>query len=224
MQNHWLGDRYRRRQDPACSPNGVGDRDPVTMEDDEEEEVEIVSGVTSDSRSPSHKKRAFSLGTMDIDLPDIDMPSVKQHAPSFASTEGSERCSSPIDASSALSAYSDDEDMSASYSEARLGPLSTPSLSHTHPSSNNSSLVSLPLTHSSPNFDAQPDQSLSSPTSRNQPWSLHVPATASRSEKAIAALTLAIANGAGGLNDYEALMHLEGASAQDEFGVGELWH
>lgn len=223
-QDRWLSDHYRRRQEPVSPPNGVEDRDLVYMEDDEDEEVEIVSGTISESRSPSHKKRSFSMGTMDIDLPDINVSPLETHAPSFASTEGSECCSSPIDALFASSAYfSDDEEMGASYSETRLGPLSTPSLSHTHPSSSNSSLVSLLLTHPSPSFDAQPHSPSLSPL-RNHVRPFQVPATASRSEKAIAALTLAMANGAGGLNDYEALLQLEGASTQDESDIGEMWH
>ena len=54
----------------------------------------------------------------------------------------------------------------------------------------------------------------------------HVPCnnTASRSEKAIAALTLAMANGAAGINDYEALRLAEGLTALDATHAGELWN
>ncbi|KAJ7102138.1 hypothetical protein B0H15DRAFT_813345 [Mycena belliarum] len=45
----------------------------------------------------------------------------------------------------------------------------------------------------------------------------------SRSEKAIAALSLAMANGAGGLEDYEALRRLHTFSP-DNCEVGEMWH
>lgn len=47
--------------------------------------------------------------------------------------------------------------------------------------------------------------------------------SASSAEKAIAALTLAMANGAGGLGDYEAVRALN-VSSTDESQVGELWH
>jgi hypothetical protein len=49
-----------------------------------------------------------------------------------------------------------------------------------------------------------------------------LPSTSS-AEKAIAAITLAMANGAGGLGDYEAVRALNVSSA-DESQVGELWH
>ncbi|KAJ7630732.1 hypothetical protein FB45DRAFT_1151654 [Roridomyces roridus] len=46
----------------------------------------------------------------------------------------------------------------------------------------------------------------------------------SRSEKALAALTLAMANGAGGLDDYEALRSLHTFSPLDSCQVGDMWH
>ncbi|KAI0068409.1 hypothetical protein BV25DRAFT_1834597 [Artomyces pyxidatus] len=82
-------------------------------------------------------------------------------------------------------------------------PVVQPALSHTVASSTNSSLVSLPLPQS-------------------------VPAHASREEKAIAALNLALANGAAGLNDYgavrEALGVLGLGSVEGISEVGEMWH
>jgi hypothetical protein len=49
------------------------------------------------------------------------------------------------------------------------------------------------------------------------------PSTASRSDKAVAAITLALASGAGGLNDYSPLQNLipSGNSSED---AGDLWH
>lgn len=55
----------------------------------------------------------------------------------------------------------------------------------------------------------------------------YVPSNASRSEKAIAALTLAMANGAGSLNDYADLQHTQETQAPDpalESSIGEMWH
>jgi hypothetical protein len=48
--------------------------------------------------------------------------------------------------------------------------------------------------------------------------------SSSRSEKAIAALSLAMANGAGGLNDYSALRAKEIPPIIEDSQVGELWH
>jgi len=48
----------------------------------------------------------------------------------------------------------------------------------------------------------------------------------SREEKVIAALTLALANGAAGLNDYSAVREALGVSAPNADGaseVGEMW-
>ncbi|KAJ7597171.1 hypothetical protein C8J56DRAFT_1159130 [Mycena floridula] len=81
--------------------------------------------------------------------------------------------------------------------------LFTPALSQTASESTNSSLVSLSL--------ATP-----LPTSH--------PLAASRSEKALAALSLAMANGAGSINDYSNLRPLQRISGLDNYQVGEMWH
>ncbi len=76
-----------------------------------------------------------------------------------------------------------------------------PELSHTAASSPTSSLLSIP-----------PPPTLLSPSSRE--------------EKVIAALTLALANGAAGLNDYSAVREALGVSAPHADGaadVGEMW-
>ncbi|KAF7339826.1 hypothetical protein MVEN_01899200 [Mycena venus] len=77
-----------------------------------------------------------------------------------------------------------------------------PALSRTLSHSGNSSLISLELP---------------------PPFAPKAIPAASRSEKAIAALTLAMANGAGGLDDYEALRSLHTFSP-DNCEVGEMWH
>lgn len=76
-----------------------------------------------------------------------------------------------------------------------------PELSHTVASSSTSSLLSL-----------SPPPNMPSPSSRE--------------EKVIAALTLALANGAAGLNDYSAVREALGVSAPHADGaaeVGEMW-
>jgi hypothetical protein len=82
----------------------------------------------------------------------------------------------------------------------KMIPTIPPELSHTVASSSTSSLLSL------------------SPPSVVPPSSLE--------EKAIAALTLALANGAAGLNDYAAVREALGVSAAPADGaseVGEMW-
>ncbi|KAI0702514.1 hypothetical protein BC835DRAFT_1517451 [Cytidiella melzeri] len=111
-------------------------------------------------------------------------------------------CSSPADGSPWLSpVYVSDED-------------SPVSLALTD--SSNSSRTSLPL------------HSLDRPTvyKGRRRSSLGAHSSASPSEKAIDALTLSMATGAGGLNDYEAVRSLEGPyiATLDGSLVGEMWH
>ncbi|KAJ7431813.1 hypothetical protein B0H11DRAFT_2128572 [Mycena galericulata] len=116
------------------------------------------------------------------------------HPPDFAQ---SDRYSSPgATCDSSPSMYPSDDDLSH-----LPAPLS-PALSHTLSHSANSSLVSLKLP---PPF---------------APKAILPP---SRSEKAIAALSLAMANGAGSLEDYEAVRSLHTFSP-DNCQVGEMWH
>ena len=68
-----------------------------------------------------------------------------------------------------------------------------------------------------------PSSPMVSPTQLPSHLSAGVISSASSAEKAIAAITLAMANGAGGLGDYEAVRALNVTSA-DESQVGELWH
>ncbi len=71
---------------------------------------------------------------------------------------------------------------------------------------------------------AQTTLSLPSKPSRlpsSLPYSCGLPST--RSEKALAALTLAMANGAGSIHDYDALRNIEPVVVHDDGAVGELW-
>lgn len=199
----------------------------VAEQSEDEDDLFIIGEAASIPMacSPAHKKRALSLSMMDV-----DMPGVETGSSAFAAFDGSERSSSPVDRSSNPSAYSSDDeghaDMDTDLSSS--GIFSTPALSHTYSVSANSSLVSLPLSH-------QPGESAASmPIASNSSntavpgckaplSSPHLPSTASRSEKAIAALTLAMANGAAGINDYEALRMTEELTTLDESHAGELW-
>ncbi|KZT06836.1 uncharacterized protein LAESUDRAFT_743178 [Laetiporus sulphureus 93-53] len=232
------GDRERYRRRRSVQSAWQTDMDANTFpHGDDEDEVEIVSGDVSLGSAPchiqnlSHKKRAMSLGMMDIDLPEIEV-----HSSPFTSGESSERCSSPTNASAGFSTYSsDDEELSPVDSEDILphsGTSSTPALTHTYTNSTNSSLISLPLSHTLSSPGESPFNSSAPFIFRNngaqlRSKALHVPSSASRSEKALAALTLAMANGAGGLNDYAALLRQDESVADpalDQCQAGELWH
>ncbi|THH20850.1 hypothetical protein EW146_g600 [Bondarzewia mesenterica] len=121
-----------------------------------------------------------------------------------------------LDGTGRTSSYASDDDVRA--------PLAayTPSLSRTVSSSSNSSLVSLPLP---PSTRAPPAQSNTlSPFIFRHPRL--VPASASREEKAIVALSLALANGAAGLTDYGAVREVQAGvgGLETEAEIGEMWH
>ncbi|KAK7064398.1 hypothetical protein R3P38DRAFT_2824275 [Favolaschia claudopus] len=124
----------------------------------------------------------------------VDTEDKIRHSPS-------DRCSSPgATCDSRSSVYlSDDDGFHLPSPDTQVSPA----LSQTLSRSGNSSLISLDL----PPSPVAPKAILAS----------------SRSEKAIAALTLAMANGAGGLDDYEALRSLHTFSP-DNCQVGEMWH
>ena len=185
-------------------------------EDEDDEDYFIVGGTSCGiARSPAHKKRALSLCMMDANLPVVSSPFAGlgdgDHSVSLA-----DRPSSPSACSSDDEGHADmDTDLSSS------GIFSTPALSHTFSISTNSSLSSLAL----PTLN----ESVMSPMFPSSPIfgnnrSTPPPPTASRSEKAIAALTLAIASGAAGLSDYEALRMAEGLTTLDQSHAGELWN
>lgn len=177
------------------------------LDEEEEDDIQIVSGNISSPGTlahwgPPHKKRALSMSIMEVEHASTeDLPST------FVSPESSERCSSPVDPSiSDISTFTSDDDEVSSLGRSFL----TPALTSTN--SANSSLISLPLPPLSRNH--------------NQSGAFHIPSTASREEKAIAALTLAMANGAAGLNDYADIRVFEGnqSSTIDESLIGEMWH
>ncbi|KIP12599.1 hypothetical protein PHLGIDRAFT_10037 [Phlebiopsis gigantea 11061_1 CR5-6] len=92
-----------------------------------------------------------------------------------------------------------------------------PALSLSSTDSPSSSQISFPVYHESFLADSSPPSHRALvPTSS---------CGASPSEKAVAALTLVMASGAGGLNDYEAVRALDGEqSSLDESSIGEMWH
>ncbi|PCH33528.1 hypothetical protein WOLCODRAFT_22064 [Wolfiporia cocos MD-104 SS10] len=207
--------RRRREADEGRSAEDAGDRAA-----DDDDEVEIVSAdclsrsAPFHFRAPSHQKRSLSLAHMDVDLPEVPPALDPGHADGSELTDGSGHCSST---------YSSDDDDDLSPDDAASvtpqGVAFTPALTHTYTSSANSSLISLPLSqpHGSSPPSSLPDGLGTSP---------NMPSSASRSEKALAALTLAMANGAADLNDYSAVHFadaVEEHSAFNEYHVGELW-
>lgn len=185
----------------------------VEDQSDDDDDILIVDKPASPaaSRSPAYKKRALSLSMMDVDLPED---------PSFVSPGACDCSSSPVRCSGPSDYSSDDEghaDMDTDL--ASSGIFSTPALSHTYSVSTNSSMVSLSLSLQSgdgTSVAAPPPGETSLPPA---------PSTASRSEKAIAALTLAMANGAAGISDYEALrLSEDGLTTLDAAHAGELWN
>lgn len=179
---------------------------------DEEDDIEIVSSEPASgsayfhNRSPPCKKRALSLNMMDIDIPDV----AAGHSSPCLSAEPSERCSSPFSAATGPSAYSSDDDMSAADSggPTRYSAPHAPGLTHSYTASSNESCASLSPSGFSP---------MALPT----PGNVHVPVSASRPEKAVAVLTLAMANGACSIEDYSAIQQMR---ALDNSHTGDLFH
>ncbi|CDO72366.1 hypothetical protein BN946_scf184977.g64 [Trametes cinnabarina] len=238
----WESNRFRAARPERPSPDGhqgrgswrrltsfygttQGTVEAGEVVEDDDDDIFIVGEAASfpASSSSAPKKRAMSAGTMDIDMP---VP----EALSIAGSDGGDQSSSPIERSSAFSTCSSDdegqEDMDIELSSAS-GPYSTPALSHTYSTSANSSLVSLPLSgQTSESCSGSIATSPSSNTiSAAPPFLLpSVPTPTSHSEKAIAALALAMANGAVGISDYEALRVAEDLTTLDETHAGELWN
>ena len=185
---------------------------PAEVVSDEEDDIEIVSSEPASgsthflNRSPPCKKRALSLNMMDIDIPDIAV----DHSSPCLSAEPSERCSSPFSAATGPSAYSSDDDMSAADSGAptRYSAPHAPGLTNSYAPSSNGSCASLP-------------PSVFSTTSLPMRGDVHVPVSASRPEKAVAVLTLAMANGACSIDDYSAIQQMR---ALDNPHTGDLFH
>ncbi|KAK0208613.1 hypothetical protein DFS33DRAFT_1304581 [Desarmillaria ectypa] len=178
--------------------------------DDDDDDVQIFSGEVSDifAGKYGHDQRALSL--------DSKGAMFQGNGSSRSMPSGSERCRSPA----ASSIYASDDDIKTSatdqFTDGGLHHIPaqpfTPALSFTA-SSNNSSISSLP-------FLPPPTLELSPHIVSPRPLTL----PASRSEKALAALSLAMANGAGSIHDYDALGALQPVSAIEECQVGEMWH
>ncbi|KAI0824214.1 hypothetical protein BC628DRAFT_1519164 [Trametes gibbosa] len=203
----------------------------VAEHSEEEEDIFIVGEASSfpTRGSPARKKRALSAGTMDVN---ILQAGVDEHPSpfAFASLSSGDRGPSPATRSSGPSAYSSEDeghvDMDVELESSVSGPFSTPALSHTYSTSTNSSVVSLPLSAHPREYHSGVPVSLAPttfPSTECASPTLGVSPPTTRSEKAIAALALAMANGAVGISDYDALRAAEGLTTLDASHAGELW-
>ena len=216
--------RRRKRYSPSV-PTSRSTGKPTVSDDDDD--VLILS-----STEPIYirQKRSSSLGAMD----DSDF---QLHGETNASGRLSLVSSIfhplPV-ARYALHGYSNNTNQSTELSTSFSTSFSFSNPFHTNafqPASSHSSSDSLASSvdtslSSSHTEDAKHPSSspmVSPPRSLNHPPAGAILPSASSAEKALAAITLAMANGAGGLEDYEAVRALD-VSSTDESHVGELWH
>ncbi|KAJ3811412.1 hypothetical protein F5876DRAFT_64818 [Lentinula aff. lateritia] len=207
--------RGRKRSTLLARRSQTLRRDP---DSEEEDDVQIFSGNLSDaflsqeisSPSMSRSPRQSSLNDMDEDPRDpIQRP---ERSPSSSSS------SYHIFESSSNSPYVFSSDMAQIASPPYTQLEVTPSSLNSASSSSSTSSISFQLP-SAPSANLHPTGGISSSSSA----SAYV--SASRSEKALAALSLAMANGAGSITeDYEALRALQPILTMDDAQIGEMWH
>lgn len=185
----------------AAAPVGQMDHGPLPApspwaisEGDLYDDEDDIQIVSGDPVSDGTSDFGFRTRDDGEDEMDLDQP--LHSAPHDI---GGARLSSP--GRSSYSAYSTDDE--------------SPSLSFSTSSSISSSLVSLP---------AQPAPYVDADVLAGQPSLSRPQISSSPSEKAIAALALVMANGAGGINDYTTVLASEQRLNSDESLVGEMWH
>lgn len=212
--------RVKKRHSPSV-PVTRSVRRSNSSESDEDD-VQIYSGELC-GLPVSRQKRASSLGPMDMDNDEMQ--------------------------SSPFSDYVDQASTHSSFSNDDTDNLSCRSFNTTFPLNASHSTSSSPAYKYSPyttafspplfgpSFSSSAEAPRSSPTHQNSIFPSSYPtsasfassqedvsltSSASRTEKAIAALSLAIANGAAGLGDYDALRDIPSVMIDSQ--VGELWH
>ncbi|KAJ3870044.1 hypothetical protein EV359DRAFT_76047 [Lentinula novae-zelandiae] len=186
--------------------------------EEEEDDVQIFSGNLSEaflskersSPSMSRSPRQSSLNDMDEDP--RDPMQTPERSPSSSS-------SCRVFGSSSDLPYVFSSDLA----QIACPPPST-QLDVTPSSSNSASSISSSSTSSiSFQLPSTPSANLHLTGGISSSSSAYV--SASRSEKALAALSLAMANGAGSITeDYEALRALQPILTMDDAQIGELWH
>lgn len=222
--------RAKRRHAPSA-PVTRSIRRPSSSENDEDD-IQIYSGELC-SLPISRQKRASSLGLMDTDNDDVRGES----ASSFSECTGqaSIHTSFSNDDVDDLSRHSFNTTFPSS-SDALHSTSSSPAYKYsaytTASSPASGPSINSPASHFDALFPSTTDHNLifgapSHPTATSLASCQETPylsSSASRTEKAIAALSLAIANGAGGLSDYEAVRDLDSSPVMVNSQAGELWH
>ncbi|KIJ68303.1 hypothetical protein HYDPIDRAFT_165191 [Hydnomerulius pinastri MD-312] len=223
--------RRRKRYSPSV-PTTRKTKKASGSDNDDDDVLILSSDVIGGSIFHPKQKRASSLGAMVVDndtqaqeeallspvsrnLSIIHPFSFKDTCHDHTHTSNHNHIMEPY-----TSSNSSPESTHPAYTNAF-----TQSPSHSSPKSFNSPLnVFSPSFPSRDNVGARMLVPVPSPTASSDRSSFDViPSSSSRTEKAIAALTLAMANGAGGLGDYEAVRALDN-QCTNESQVGELWH
>ncbi|KIK95378.1 hypothetical protein PAXRUDRAFT_827071 [Paxillus rubicundulus Ve08.2h10] len=224
--------RRRKRYSPSVPTTRATRK--TSLSDDDDDVLILSSDVTSGSIFHPRQRRSSSLGAME-----------ESDFQSHIGMNSFARLSSVSPIPGIIHPFSFTQDTSRTHSHANNHDQATEpftssstlsestSLAYTNAFTSapfHSSLDSLPppptaLSSSSPCRDDVGVRSRAPvlPPPPYHPSVCPVPNFASSTEKAIAALTLAMANGAGGLGDYEAVRALDPSSA-DDFQAGELWH
>lgn len=215
--------RRRKRYSPSVPTTNITGKSSVSDVDDD---VLILSSTLGAQPSHPRQKRSSSMGAMDdcnfqlhgetnssgrlSPISSIFHPFPYAHYASHVHHNISNRST----------------ELSTSFSTSFnfTNPLHTNAFKPAsyHSSNSLTSTANVPLSSSYAEYPSSAPM-VSPPQS---PWHLSADAiltSASSTEKAIAALTLAMGNGAGSLGDYEAVRALNTSSA-DESQVGELWH
>jgi hypothetical protein len=213
----------RQRAKKRHSPSAPVTRKSNSSESDEDD-VHIYSGELC-GLPISRQKRASSLGSMNLDNDEMESSLFSEYV-----NQASTRSSFSNDDADNLSCRS----FNTTFPPNSLhSTSSSPAYKYSH-----TMTFSPPL--SGPSFSS-PARSFeaprSSPTHQNSKFlsshptaasfasseeDVSLTSSASRTEKAIAALSLAIANGAAGLGDYDALRDIPSVMIDSQ--VGELWH
>jgi hypothetical protein len=195
-----------RKRSSLATPSRKQAVAPHDSDGDDDDDIQIFSREPSQMSASPHrqKTRALSLGFMDNDVNQDHHSSPGATCDSSSSTDHSDED---------VYLVTDIPPLRINHSFFSLRPASaaiTPALSRTPSDSTNSSLISLPRLPTSPSSPSTPPP---------QPFL----SAKSRSEKAIAALSLSMANGAGGLTDYQPLLSLQ-TTPLEPCQVGEMWY
>ncbi|EIN13483.1 hypothetical protein PUNSTDRAFT_140011 [Punctularia strigosozonata HHB-11173 SS5] len=186
----------RRTQDAAGEEDEGGDDEDVVFIGD--------TSLVSDPTSASSNAHESSPDAMELDPPDVGAA----HTAVSYDPRASPGSLSTSPASSAVLTPAvrlpSDDTLDPSISALSLPPSIAPP--HPNPATQNK-------THRGGSPDGILPPSIASPGP-----------TASRADKALAAITLALASGAGGLNDYTPLQSVSSQRDTAEGDAGELWH